>query len=297
MSNRTISFRKMNGLGNDFAVFDARAGGFVPGADESRRIADRNRGVGCDQVIVLTPSADEEADAFMRIINADGSEVSACGNATRCVASLLAAETGRQEVTIKTRAGLLRASVAEDGTISADMGVPRFGWEDIPLSQRFDDARVIDLNLGPLAKPSVVNVGNPHCIFWVSDADAYDLATLGAALEVHPMFPERANISLAQVIGTDALKLRVWERGAGLTRACGTGACAAAVASARKGLTGRVVTVSLPGGGLLIEWRECDNHIIMTGPAELEYEGSLDLDTFEFDVLATPTTRTGAPMR
>lgn len=285
MNKLSIPFRKMNGLGNDFAVFDARASGFNPDGGQARLIADRTRGVGCDQVIIIEQARNVEANASMRIVNADGSEVFACGNATRCVASLLAAEMNRDAVVIETRAGLLRARVLADGAVTADMGAPRFRWDQIPLSQPFEDTRVIDLSLGPLSGPSVVNVGNPHCIFWVDDVDACDLASLGAALEIHPMFPERANISIAQTNRSgakanapDSIRLRVWERGAGLTKACGTGACAAAVASARKGLTGRTAKVTLPGGALLIEWRESDDHILMTGPAQLEYEGQLTLD-------------------
>jgi diaminopimelate epimerase len=278
MELRHIAFTKMNGLGNDFVIADARAEPFVLSAADAGAIAARGAGAGCDQVIVLEPS--RTADVFMRIMNADGSEVSACGNATRCVAALLAPGLGRGRIAIETRAGLLDAEVLPGGLVRADMGAPRFQWQDIPLSRAFEDTRAIDLAYAladghVLAGPSVVNVGNPHCIFWVEDADAYGLAAFGAALEHHPLFPERANISLAEVQNEGALKLRVWERGTGLTRACGTAACAAAVAAARTERTGRQVAVAQPGGVLTIDWREADGHILMTGPAEFEFEGVL----------------------
>ncbi|HEY7386114.1 MAG TPA: diaminopimelate epimerase [Beijerinckiaceae bacterium] len=277
----TLTFRKMNGLGNDFVVLDARARALSLTPEGARRISDRTKGVGCDQVIVLEPS--KRADVFMRIFNADGSEVSACGNATRCVAWLMAEETGRREATVETSAGLLRADVEGAEHVTIDMGTPRFAWDEIPLAEPFYDTTAIELQIGPiddpvLHSPSVVNVGNPHAIFWVDDVDAHDLARFGPLLENHPIFPERANISLAQVTSREGIKLRTWERGAGLTRACGTAACAAAVAAARKGLTERRVAVDLPGGRLLIDWTE-DGHILMCGPTELEFEGTLSPET------------------
>ena len=276
----TIRLRKMNGLGNDFAVLDLRTAPRALTSDEVRRIADRERGVGCDQVIGVEASP-SGADAFMRIWNHDGGEVEACGNAMRCVATMLAGEANRPQVSIETVAGVLGAVVNKDASVTVDMGAPRFRWDEIPLSEEFADTRYIELQVGPiddpvLHSPSVVNVGNPHCIFWVDDVDVHDLARIGPMLEHHPLFPERANISLAQLTGPDAIKLRVWERGAGLTRACGTAACATVVAAHRKRMTGRSVTVTLPGGPLRIEWRESDVHILMTGPSELEYEGVLD---------------------
>jgi diaminopimelate epimerase len=272
------NFRKMNGLGNDFVVLDGRARPLALASEAVKAIADREGGIGCDQLIALEPSG--KADVFMRIWNADGGEVSACGNAARCVAALVAEERGRSDVKVETEAGVLDATVNKDGTVTVDMGSPRFDWEDIPLAEPFADTRYIELQVGPidapvLHSPSVVNVGNPHCIFFVDDVDAYDLARLGPMLEHHPLFPERANISLAQVMAPDALKLRTWERGAGLTQACGTAACAAAVAAARLKRTGRKVKVTLPGGDLLIEWREGDGHILMTGPYSLDFEGTL----------------------
>lgn len=273
-----LPFRKMNGLGNDFVVLDAREGALTLGPDDVRAIADRAEGIGCDQLIVLEPSA--KADVFMRIFNADGGEVGACGNAARCVAALAAAERGRETVSIETEAGVLGATVEDDGSVTIDMGAPRFAWDEIPLAEPFHDTRRIELQIGPidapvLHSPSVVNVGNPHCLFFVDDVEAYDLARFGPMLEHHPLFPERANISLVQVLSPDAIKLRTWERGAGLTRACGTAACAAAVAAARRELTGRKVKVTLPGGELVIEWRESDGHILMTGPYALDREGEL----------------------
>ena len=272
----SIHFRKMNGLGNDFVVLDARKQPLALKPTQIAAIADRSRGIGCDQVIALEPS--DFADVFMRIWNADGGEVGACGNAARCIAALLVAERGSPHVSIETESGMLAATVARDGRVTIDMGTPRFEWNEIPLSQPFDDTRAIDLPpVGDpgLSTPSVVNVGNPHCIFFVDDIEAHDLARFGPMLEHHPLFPERANISLAQVTGPDSLRLRTWERGAGLTKACGTAACAAAVAAVRRGLTGREVRVALSGGDLVIVWREGDDHILMTGPFALDYQGTL----------------------
>jgi diaminopimelate epimerase len=281
MQAQSIPFRKMNGLGNDFVVLDARTRPLVLGDDAVRAIADRKEGIGCDQLIALEPSA--RADVFMRIWNADGGEVGACGNAARCVASLVAAELGEPRVSIETESGMLDAAVNRDGSVTIDMGAPRFAWNEIPLSKPFDDTRHIELEVDDpgLNSPSAVNVGNPHCLFFVADVAAHDLARLGPVFEHDKLFPERANISLVQVLDSDAIKVRTWERGAGLTRACGTAACAAAVASARRRLTGRKVKVSLLGGDLLIEWREADSHILMTGPYALDYEGTLPAELFQ----------------
>ena len=281
MQARTIPFRKMNGLGNDFVVLDARARPLALDEKFVRAIADRKEGIGCDQLIALEPSA--RADVFMRIWNADGGEVGACGNAARCVASLVAAERGEPHVSIETESGTLDAAVNRDGSVTIDMGAPRFAWNEIPLAQRFDDTRrvALDADDPALNSPAVLNVGNPHCLFFVDDVAAHDLARLGPVLEHHKLFPERANISLVQVLAPDAIKVRSWERGAGLTRACGTAACAAAVASAQRELTGRKVKVSLPGGDLLIQWRESDGHILMTGPYALEYESTLPAELFQ----------------
>ncbi|GGE27327.1 diaminopimelate epimerase [Agaricicola taiwanensis] len=268
-------FLKMNGLGNAIVVVDLRGTDITVTAEEARAVA---AVIPYDQMMVLHDG--DGIDAFMRIYNLDGSEVSSCGNGTRCVAWYLMRETGQNETLLATSSGPL---VATRGTapdsFSVDMGRPRFGWQDIPLAHDAGDSRAIDLSYPEgtpiLSAPSVVNVGNPHAVFWVDDISAHDLATIGPALEHHPLFPERANISLAHVTGADTITLKVWERGAGLTLACGTAACAAAVAAARKGLTDRSVTVTLPGGPLRIDW-QADDHILMTGPAELEYEGRFD---------------------
>jgi diaminopimelate epimerase len=278
MDTSALKFRKMNGLGNDFVVVDARSDALALTPDAVRAIADRKEGIGCDQLIALEPS--KAADVFMRIWNADGGEVAACGNAARCVAGLLAQEQGRPEITIETEDQVLGARVGADGLVTIDMGAPRLKWNEIPLAEEFHDTRRIELQAGPidapvLHSPAVVNVGNPHAIFFVDDVDAIDLARIGPMLEHHPLFPERANISVVQILSPDHLRVRTWERGAGLTRACGTAACASAVAAIRRELTGRTVRATLPGGDLIIEWREGDGHVLMTGPFALDFEGTL----------------------
>jgi diaminopimelate epimerase len=278
MNASALKFRKMNGLGNDFVVVDGRAHALALGADAVRAIADRKEGIGCDQLILLEPST--KADVFMRIWNADGGEVAACGNAARCVASLVAQEQERPQVSIETEDQVLGAVVADDNSVTIDMGEPRLAWDEIPLAEPFHDTRRIELQAGPidapvLHSPAVVNVGNPHALFFVDDVEAIDLAHIGPMLEHHPLFPERANISVVQVLSPEHLKIRTWERGAGLTRACGTAACASAVAAIRRELAGSKVRVSLPGGDLVIEWRESDGHVLMTGPYALDFEGTL----------------------
>ena len=291
MSERNIPFLKMNGLGNDFVVWDAREAPVRLDAEAIRRIGDRETGIGFDQMITVEKSP-AGADAFMRIHNRDGSEVDACGNATRCIGRLLMEESGLAAATIETNAGLLKAAATGMARrVTVDMGEPRFAWHEIPLAEEFHDTRAIELQIGPidapiLHTPSVVNVGNPHAVFWVRDLDAYDMSRIGPMLENHPMFPERANISIAHVISDEEIEVRVWERGVGLTQACGTAACAVGVAAARDRRTGRKVSVKLPGGPLLIEWRESDNHILMTGDTEVEYEGVLDPDTLAFEKTA-----------
>ncbi|MDH3792846.1 MAG: diaminopimelate epimerase, partial [Rhodospirillales bacterium] len=238
------AFIKMHGLGNDFVVIDARREPFDLDDAQARTIADRRLGVGCDQLIVMEPAASSTADVFMRIRNADGGEVEACGNATRCVAALLMAERGGERCTVETRAGLLEAKPAGPDRIAVDMGEARLGWGDIPLAREMDTLH-LGLSADGLSDPVAVNIGNPHAVFFVDDAEAVDLTGLGPRLEHDPLFPERANIGVAQVSGADRLRLRVWERGVGITRACGTGACAAAVAAHRRGLSGRKVEVML----------------------------------------------------
>jgi diaminopimelate epimerase len=274
-----IPFRKMNGLGNEIVVVDLRGSRRVLDAGEARAIAARPASH-FDQMMVLHDAKAAGTEAYVRIYNADGSEAEACGNGMRCIAWLTAQTTGRKALTFETRAGVLDVAVESIDRITVDMGKPRFGWRDIPLAEQFHDTRAIELQIGPidspiLHSPSVVNVGNPHAVFWVADVNTYDLGRIGPMLENHPIFPERANISLAHVTSPTAITLRVWERGAGLTKACGSAACAATVCAARKKLTGRAVTVTLPGGPLGIEWR-ADDRIFMTGPVELEHEGVLE---------------------
>jgi diaminopimelate epimerase len=275
------AFVKMNGLGNEIVVVDLRAGAQrAVTAAEARAVAQPG-GVTYDQLMVLHAPRTHGTDAFVRIYNNDGSEAGACGNGMRCVADLLFAETGRSALTFETSAGLLNCwKGAEPLRSTVDMGKPRFAWNEIPLAEEFRDTRAIELQIGPIDKPilhspSAVNMGNPHAIFWVDDVAAYDLAKVGSLLEHHPIFPERANISLAAVKSRDHIVLRTWERGAGLTKACGSAACAAAVAAARLKRTDRKVTVSLPGGDLVIEWRD-DDHVLMTGPVEHEFSGTFD---------------------
>jgi diaminopimelate epimerase len=266
-------FLKMNGLGNDFVVVEARSQPFSPTSEEVRAIADRAAGVGCDQLIAIEPG--EGVDARVRFWNADGEEVSACGNGTRCVGWLLMQATGRDEAVIETRAGLLRASRAGERLVSVDMGKPGLDWTDIPLAEQHD-TRALEVSLHPaLQGPAAcVSMGNPHVVFFVPDLDAVDIRAIGPAVERHPLFPEHVNVGFAQVKGRDRIRLRVWERGAGLTRACGTGACAALVAAARRDLTGRSATLELDGGELFIEWR-ADDHVVMTGPAAVDFAGEL----------------------
>jgi diaminopimelate epimerase len=267
----TTDFRKMHGAGNDFVIVDARAGALPLSPARIAALADRRTGIGCDQFITLEPSG--LADVFMRIHNPDGSEAGACGNATRCVAALLHAESGRAALAIETISGVLPARIGA-GEITVDMGVARFGWRDIPLA-READTLVLPVEGGPAA----CSLGNPHATLFVDDIAAAPVASLGARLEHDPLFPERANIGFAQVLSPDRLRLRVWERGAGLTLACGSGACAALVNAARRGLTARRAELVLDGGTLVIEWRD-DNHVLMTGPFAFAFEGVVDLEAY-----------------
>lgn len=279
-ASATIPFVKMNGLGNEIVVVDLRASPKVFTGDEAAGIA-ADRTSRFDQLMVLHAPKTVGTQSYVRIYNADGSEAGACGNGMRCVGWLLAQALGKATFKVETKAGVLDTIVRDMSSITVDMGQPRFDWQDIPTSEEFRDTRAIELQIGPidnpvLHSPSVVNVGNPHAVFWVDDVDAFDLERFGPMLENHPIFPERANISLAHVTARDAITLRTWERGAGLTLACGSAACAAAVSAARKKLTDRKVTVTLPGGPLVVEWTDA-NRILMTGPVEFEYEGVLDL--------------------
>jgi diaminopimelate epimerase len=272
-------FIKMNGLGNEIVVVDMRAAPQPISPAEARAAASA---VPYDQLMAVYPARISGTDAFVRIYNNDGSEAGACGNGMRCVADILFKQSGNSTLTVETRAGLLACRKGEVPLISTvDMGVPRFAWDEIPLAEEFRDTRAIELQIGPidhpiLHSPSAVSMGNPHAVFWVDDVNAYDLAKIGPMLEHHPIFPERANISLAKVAARDHLIVRTWERGAGLTRACGSAACAAAVCGARTKRTDRKVTVTVPGGDLAIEWRDRDDHVLMTGPVEYEYEGRFD---------------------
>jgi diaminopimelate epimerase len=279
------AFVKMNGLGNEIVVVDMRNHPVAISADDARAVA-QPAGASYDQLMVLYPPRVDGTDSFVRIYNNDGSEAGACGNGMRCVAAIVTKETGKADATFQTSSGILNCwKDASTGLFTVDMGKPHFGWKEIPLSEEFRDTRAIELQIGPIDKPilhspSVVSVGNPHAIFWVDDVEAYDLKKIGPLLENHPMFPERANITLCKVVSREHIVIHTWERGAGLTKACGSAACAAAVAAARLHRTGRKVKVTLPGGDLAIEWREGDDHVLMTGPVQFEYEGSFDPGLF-----------------
>jgi diaminopimelate epimerase len=282
-----LAFTKMHGLGNDFVVIDARAGkpaaGVAISAAQAAAIANRRTGVGCDQFIIIEDApddADGRADAFMRIRNADGGEVDACGNATRCIGAVLLDETGKDTVLVRTGADLLTVTRAGYGLVTVDMGVPRIGWEDIPLSAEADTLH-LDLACGALRDPAAASMGNPHATFFVDDAEGTPLSVVGPELEHDPIFPQRANIGVAQIMASDRMRLRVWERGAGLTSACGTGACAAVVNAHRRGLGARRMVVVVDGGELLIDWREDRpagaGRVFMTGPAATSFRGTVAL--------------------
>lgn len=273
----TREFLKMHGLGNDFVVIDARNTPYQPSEAEVRAIANRRTGVGCDQFIVLEPSDAPGASGFMRIRNADGGEVGACGNASRCVGWLLMEESGGDRVTFQTAAGLLHASRADNGRITVDMGPARLDWSEVPLAGPADTLRVEAVAHAGYAGPVAVSMGNPHAVFFVDDVDAVPLDDIGAALEHHPFFPERANIEFAQVLSPTRIRMRVWERGAGITQACGSGSCATQVAAVRRGLTERKADVILDGGTLTIEWTE-DNRVLMTGPVAVSFSGRLSAE-------------------
>lgn len=269
----TLPFIKMHGLGNDFAIFDGRERPIRFTPAQLRALADRRRGIGCDQVLILEPSA--RGDVFMRILNPDGTEAEACGNASRCAVRLVGAVPGRPFV-LETLAGLLPATI-DGAEVEVDMGAVRTAWHEIPIATAQDTVRV-DFELGPLNGPACCSVGNPHATFFVADADAIDVRGLGPLVERHPFFPERVNVGFATVLGPRDLRLRMWERGVGETPACGSGACAAVVNAVRRGFTERAVTVHLDGGPLAIHWRPADDHVLMRGPTTHVFEGTIDVD-------------------
>ncbi len=268
-----IPFRKMHGLGNDFVVLDARVTPLALPAQTIRGVGDRHRGVGFDQLITLEPATD--ADVFFRFHNADGSEAGACGNGTRCAASLVLAQTGQERITIRTIAGMLGAERLADGTVRVDMGAPRCGWQDVPLARAMDTLHV-PLAADGASDAACCSMGNPHATFFVSDLDTLDIPRIGPALEHDPLLPDRANIGFVQVLSREHIRLTVWERGAGLTLACGSGACAALVNARRRGLVEARCTITMPGGDLVLEQRE-DGHVLMSGPVATAFTGHLQL--------------------
>ncbi|MCC7166273.1 MAG: diaminopimelate epimerase [Rhodospirillales bacterium] len=269
----------MHGLGNDFVVLDGRKDSLPLSPEAIARLADRHFGIGCDQVIVLEPPSQPDADLGARFYNSDGSESGACGNGSRCVVHLWMAETGKSTAQLETAAGLLACEAQADGRVTVDMGPARLDWTEIPLARALDTLH-LPIDAGPLVDPVAVGMGNPHAVFFVPDLAAIDLAALGPVVEHHPLFPERANVEIVQVLSQGVVRMRVWERGSGITLACGTGACAAAVAAARRGHTGRRVRVILDGGPLDVAWHE-DGRVRMTGPVATTFEGRLGPDLFE----------------
>lgn len=270
-----IAFTKMHGCGNDFVVIDERARPLGLSATHASALADRRTGIGCDQIIMLRPALDDGADVAMLIRNPDGSEAGACGNATRCVAALLAEQTGRRQFVIRTIAGDLPADVVALHRATVDMGPPRLDWTEVPLAREMDTLHV-PLSAGTVGDPACLSMGNPHTTFFVPDLATVPVTELGPRLEHDPIFPERANVGFAQVLGPDKIRLRVWERGAGLTPACGSGACAALVNAHRRGLIGRHATLALDGGDLDIAWAD-NGHVFMTGPVATAFTGEIEL--------------------
>lgn len=267
----TLNFHKMHGLGNDFVIIDARGGAVTLTQDDIRHIADRRLGVGCDQLIVLDPPRSDAADCFMHIYNPDGSQAGACGNGTRCVAALL----GGDHAVIETVSGYLKCRRISADMIEVDMGEPQLDWDKIPLSEARD---TLNLGIGDgntLTNPVAVSMGNPHCVFFVTGVEKLPIETLGPAVERNALFPARTNVEFAEIIGPSCIRMRVWERGAGVTMACGSGACATLVAAVRRGLAGRRADIVLDGGVLSIEWRESDNHVLMSGPVAHIFDGTL----------------------
>jgi diaminopimelate epimerase len=271
------SFLKMHGLGNDFVVFDARDSAFTIAPPQVRALANRHFGVGCDTVVVIRPGG-AQADAGLLFFNADGTESESCFNASRCVARLLLDERGLARVKLSTRGGMLIANDAGKGLVTVDMGEPRLGWQQVPVASAVDTTN-FPLDIGGTSVPvSAVSMGNPHCVLFVPDAQKAPVTTLGPRIETLPFFPKRTNVEFAQVLDQGRIRMRVWERGVGMTLACGTGACATAVAAIRRGLAARKVDLVLDGGTLVIEWREEDGHVLMTGPTAIPFRGRVDLD-------------------
>jgi diaminopimelate epimerase len=273
-----IPFRKMQGLGNDFVVFDARERAVLLSPEKARKLADRHFGIGCDTVVLMAPGS-AAADARLTFYNADGGEVESCGNATRCIARLLMDERGLSRVKLDTKGGLLTCEDAGKGLVMADMGPPGLAWNAIPLAEAVDTDKFAFAVDGTQITASAVSMGNPHCVLFVDDAEKAPVTSLGPRIETHPLFPQKVNVEFAQVKDRKTIRMRVWERGVGVTLACGTGACASVVAAARRGLTDRNVAVELDGGTLWVDWRESIGHVLMTGPAKTAFTGQVDLDS------------------
>ena len=267
-------FIKMHGAGNDFVVLDLRRGGEAPTAKEAVAIADRHRGIGCDQIILIGPAPTGVADLGLVFLNSDGSASGACGNGTRCVADFLMRERGADHLALETAAGILDCARGRDGRVTVDMGMARAEGRDIPLAEPRDTLH-LGIGEGPVKDPVGVSMGNPHAVFFVPEVAKIPIEAIGPRLEHHKLFPERANIGFAEVRAPDRIRLRVWERGAGLTLACGSGACAALVAAVRRGLAKRKATLELDGGTLEIEWLE-NGHVLMTGPTAISFRGTID---------------------
>lgn len=275
----TLHFIKMHGLGNDFVIFDARQQAVDRTVKFLTAVADRGRGIGCDQIIILRTPHVDAADVYMDMYNADGSKVRACGNATRCVARLLFEDNKKSSGVIQTVAGLLHVQRVTEDIIAVDFGKPNLEWQAIPLAHECDTL-YLPLTAQQLEKPCAVNMGNPHAVFFVEDVAAVDIETMGARFEHDALFPDRCNIEFAQILASDKIRMRVWERGTGVTEACGTGACATLVAAVRRGLAERKAVIILDGGEAAVEWREADGHVILSGPAALTYRGVIEADLF-----------------
>lgn len=272
-----LSFIKMHGIGNDFVILDCRKEGQMPSPEIAGLLTDRRRGVGCDQLIPLMPPEDPAADVYMRILNADGSEVGACGNATRCVGDYIMRETGKDSVTIQTKAGLLHCTRAENGQITADMGIPQLEWQQIPVAFECDTLNLPVKSVYKLIKtaPVGVSMGNPHAVFFMDEVENFPVGEIGPEIEHNSLFPQRTNVEFAKILGRDRIRMRVWERGSGETAACGTGACATLVAAVRRGYVDRKCDIILNGGTLNVYWRETDSRVLMTGPVAYVYKGTM----------------------